>query len=131
MFSLLSEMRLADSTKLNMTASFGDFSKSYSNLYAASYDEEETPDQVTLDGYVDSTERQSTNIAGTLITEFSFASAHHTVLAGIEYINTSSDQDRFNAVWSSTQTDKEAFLIQRPMGLVAPAAPMRQGARHG
>ena len=121
MFSLLSEMRLADSTKLNMTASFSDFSKSYSNLYAASYDEEETPDQVTLDGYVDSTERQSTNIAGTLITEFSFASAHHTVLAGIEYINTSSDQDRFNAVWSSTQTDKEAFLIQRPMGLVATA----------
>ena len=77
MFSLMTETRLADSTKLNLATSFSDFSKGYSNLYAASYDEEETPDQVTLDGYVDSTERQRTNIAGTLITEFSFASASH------------------------------------------------------
>lgn len=119
MFSLLTETRLADSTKLNLATSFSDFSKGYSNLYAASYDQEGTPDRVTLDGYVDSTERQNTNIAGTLVTEFSLARAHHTVLAGIEYINTSSDQDRFNAVWSSTQTDKEVFLIQRSMGLVA------------
>ena len=119
MFSLLTETRLADSTKLNLATSFSDFSKGYSNLYAASYDQEGTPDRVTLDGYVDSTERQNTNIAGTLVTEFSLARAHHTVLAGIEYINTSSDQDRFNVVWSSTQTDKEVFLIQRPMGLVA------------
>ena len=119
MFSLLTETRFGDSTKLNLATSFSDFSKGYSNLYAASYDQEGAPDQVTLDGYVDSTERQSTNIAGTLVTEFSLARAHHTVLAGIEYINTSSDQDRFNALWSSTQTDKEAFLIQRPMGPAA------------
>ena len=44
---------------------------------------------------------------------------HHTILAGLEYISTSSDQDRFNAFWSTSLSDKETFTVSRPLGLGA------------
>ena len=107
----------SDSLKGNVSAFYGDYDKLYENFYASGYDEVNTPDQVTLDGYVDTTQRENLILAANLVGQFATGSIEHTVVTGIEYIDTSSDQDRFNAFWDTTEDDNEIFNIERPLNL--------------
>ena len=109
----------AGNLKANVSAFFGDYDKAYTNFYASGYDAANSPDVVTLDGYVDNTDRQNLILSGTLINEFDAGGFGHTVVAGVEYIDTSSDQNRFNAVWDQTNDDNEVFLITQPLVLDA------------
>ncbi len=107
--------KFSDNWKINAGAFYGDYDKVYSNFYASGYDQENTPDRVTTDGYIDTTQRQNLILSGNLVGEFETGSIGHTLVAGVEYISTSSDQDRFNPVWDQTNDDNEVFLIQRPL----------------
>lgn len=107
----------ADNLKGNFSAFYGDYDKFYGNFYASGYDEASTPDVVTLDGYEDTTQRQNLILSGNLFGEFQTASIGHAVIVGAEYINTSSDQFRFNSFWDSTLDDNEIFTIARPLNL--------------
>ncbi len=107
----------SDHAKINVTAAYGDYDKLYQNFYASGYDQANTPSQVTLDGYVDTTQRQNLTLAGNFITDFATGSVDHTLIIGGEYINTSSDQDRFNSFWSTTMDDNEIFSVARPLTL--------------
>ena len=110
--------RFSDSMKGQITAFYGDYDKLYQNFYAASYSESDSPDAVTLDGYVDTTQRDNLILSGNLIKELSFAGMSHRLLLGAEYVDTSSDQDRWNTYWSETADDRETFPVSRPMGIV-------------
>ncbi len=103
--------------KGNFSAFYGDYDKLYQNFYVSGYDQANTPDQVTLDGYVDTTQRENLILAGNLIGEFTWGSVDHTVIAGVEFIDTASDQDRYNAFWNTTMDDNEIFSIARPLNL--------------
>lgn len=103
--------------KGNVSAFYADYDKLYENFYASGYDEANSPNEVTLDGYIDTTQREHMILAGNLVGQFSTGNFEHTVIAGVEYIETSSDQDRFNAFWDTTQDDNEIFNIQRPLNL--------------
>lgn len=103
--------------KGNFSAFYGDYDKFYGNFYASGYDQAETPDVVTLDGYVDTTQRENLILSGNLIGQFFTGRIEHTVVAGAEVVDTSSDQDRFNAFWSTTMDDNEIFAIARPLDL--------------
>ncbi len=103
--------------KGNFSAFYGDYDKVYSNFYASAYNQAATPDVVTLDGYVDTTKRENLILSGNLVGELFTGSIGHTIIAGGEYINTSSDQDRFNAFWDTTMDDNEIFTIARPLSL--------------
>lgn len=105
------------SLKGNFSAFYGDYDKLYSNFYASGYDQGDTPGVVTLDGYVDGTERKNLILSGNLIGQFFTGNVEHTVITGAEFINTSSDQDRFNAFWDTTLDDNEIFTIERPLNL--------------
>lgn len=107
----------SETLKGNVTAFYGDYDKVYKNFYASGYDQVNTPDEVTLDGYLDTTDRQNLILTSNLVGEFKTASIGHTVLFGAEYIDTSSDQDRYNAFWDTTQDDNEVFAISRPLNL--------------
>ncbi|MEM1441981.1 MAG: TonB-dependent siderophore receptor [Verrucomicrobiota bacterium] len=96
-----------DSWKGRLTAFYGDYDKTYQNFYASGYNQ--ATNLVTLDGYVDNTVRQNFVLSGDLIGEFETGSIEHKVLIGGEYINTSSDQNRFNAFWDTTMDDNEVF----------------------
>lgn len=109
--------KFSDNIKGNFSAFYGDYDKLYQNFYASSYDQATTPDFVTLDGYIDTTKRENLNLSGNLVGEFGTGRIGHTIVTGGEYINTSSDQDRFNAVWDTTSDDNEVFLITRPLNL--------------
>lgn len=107
--------------KANVTASYGDYDKFYQNFYASAYDQATTPGEVILDGYVDTTKRQNLVLSGNLIGEFETGAIEHTLLFGAEYINTSSDQDRFNPVWSIQtvpgRADLQTFDVTNPLAL--------------
>lgn len=105
----------SDNFKGNFGAFYGDYDKVYSNFYASGYDQANTPNVVTTDGYVDTTERQNLILTGNLVGEFETGSIGHTLIFGGEYISTSSDQNRFNAFWDQTQDDNEIFSIARPL----------------
>ena len=107
----------SDELKGNFSVFYGDYDKFYQNFYVSSYNQAETPDVVTLDGYVDTTQRDNLILTGNLIGDFETGNVHHTVVAGIEYIDTSSDQDRYNAFWDTTQDDNEVFFADRPLAL--------------
>lgn len=109
----------SENLKGNVTIAYGDYDKLYSNFYASGYDQAATPDRVTLDGYVDTTQRQRLTLAGNLVGEFTTGSINHTLIGGAEYLDTSNDNDRLNARWSSNgfTDDNEIFLVTRPLNL--------------
>ncbi len=107
----------SENLKGNFSAFYGYYDKLYANFYASGYDQANTPDQVTLDGYVDVTKRKNLILSGNLVGEFDTGSIGHTIIVGGEYINTSSDQDRFNSFWDTTLDDNEIFTIARPLNL--------------
>lgn len=115
------EHRFSDTMKGKVTAFYGDYDKVYQNFYAASYNEAVSPDLVTLDGYVDTTQRENLILSGNLIKEAVFAGMSHRFMLGAEFVNTSSDQDRWNTFWSGTSDDRETFSVSRPMGIVGGA----------
>lgn len=109
--------KFSDEWKGVVSAFYGDYDKLYQNFYASGYDQANTPDVVTLDGYVDTTERQNLILSANLVGEFETGSVGHTLIVGGEYVDTSSDQDRFNSFFSTTQDDNEVFTVMRPLAL--------------
>ena len=121
--------QFSDSTKGKVSFFYGDYDKSYQNFYASGYNEASTPNEVTLDGYVDTTQRQNTVLSGSLINESILGGTRHRFLAGAEVVNTSSDQDRWNTYWSATADDKETFFINRPLQVLGGAGVNSRGAQ--
>lgn len=117
LFRAAVQHEFSDSLKGNFSAFYGDYDKFYGNFYASGYDQVNTPDRVTLDGYEDETDRKNLILSGNLVGEGRTGEIGHTVIAGVEYINTSSDQFRFNSFWDTTSDDNEVFLINRPLNL--------------
>ena len=107
----------SESLKGNFSAFYGDYDKLYQNFYVSGYNQAATPNVVTLDGYVDTTKRENLILSANLIGQFETGNVGHTIVAGAEYIDTSSDQDRFNSFWNTTSDDNEVFTVARPLSL--------------
>lgn len=110
----------SDNLKGNFTASWGDYSKVYANYFPVGY----TPatNIVAMDGYIDTNQRQNLVLSGNLIGEFATGGIGHTLIVGGEYIDTSNNNDRFNAVFDTAvadgrRADVEFFSAVRPFPL--------------
>lgn len=114
-FRAILEHKFSDTLKGNLSASYGDYDKMYQNLYASDYTE--ATNIVTLDGYRDTTARQNAVISGSLVGEFETGDIAHTVVFGAEYIDTSSENDRYDSNWDTTGNDKETFLANKLLSL--------------
>jgi len=101
----------------NFSVYYGEFDKLYVNVYPSGYDQLNSPDQITLDGYIDTTRRDNLILSGNFIWEFDTSDINHTIVTGGQYIDTSSDQDRFNTFWNTTEDDNEVFSITHPLSL--------------
>ncbi len=106
-----------ENLKGNFTIAYSDFDKLYSNFFPISFDE--TTNVVGLDGYVDTTQRQNLTLSTNFIGGLSTGSVNHTIVAGGEFIDTTNNNDRFNAFFDQTQDDVEFFLATRPLSLIA------------
>ncbi|MEO1042064.1 MAG: TonB-dependent siderophore receptor [Pseudomonadota bacterium] len=109
--------QFSDSLKGRFSAFYGDYDKLYQNFYASSYDQADSPDVVGLDGYIDTTDRQNLILSADLIGEFKTGDFGHTIVTGVEYIDTSNDNDRFNPIWSDSLDDVEFFSIAHPLAI--------------
>jgi len=111
------EHQFMDELVGNFNLFYGDYDKLYQNFYASAYDQATTPDEVTLDGYLDETQRENLILASHLVGEFSSGDIEHTVIFGGEFVHTLSDQNRFNPDWNNSGSDTEVFAINRPLNL--------------
>ena len=109
--------RFSQDIKGNLSAFYGDYDKLYQNFYVSGYDKVAAADQVTLDGYLDTSQRENLILSGNVVANLAVGSLTHTVLFGAEYIDTSSNQDRYNAFWDTTSDDNEVFAVNRPLAL--------------
>ena len=105
----------SDNLKGNFSASYSDFDKLYANLFPISFDED--ANEVEIDGYVDTTQRESTLLSGNLIGAFATGDVNHTFVVGGEYIDTRNNNDRFNAFFDTSSDDVERFLATDPINL--------------
>tara|TARA_A100001234_G_scaffold221464_1_gene237703 strand:- start:2127 stop:4187 length:2061 start_codon:yes stop_codon:yes gene_type:complete len=101
----------SETRKGNLAIQSSSFEKMYQNLYASGYD----GTLVTMDGYLDPTERDNFIISGNIVNEVVTGSVTHTILIGAELINTENKNLRYDTNWSTTDDDNEIFNISRPM----------------
>ena len=106
-----------DNWKGSVTGSFGNYNKLYSNYFASDFRVQGGEEQVELDGYIDTTDRERFTLSGDLIGEFNTGNVAHKLLLGGEYIRTSSDQDRLNNVFASNNDDQQFFNISNFGGI--------------
>ena len=90
--------KMSETKKLNFSMTSSSFEKMYQNLYASGYD----GTLVTMDGYRDPTERDNFIVSGNLVNEISTGNMTHTLLMGVEFIDTENKNLRYDAFWSST-----------------------------
>ncbi|MBT09919.1 MAG: TonB-dependent siderophore receptor [Gammaproteobacteria bacterium] len=110
--------RFSENRKGNLAVQSSSFEKMYQNLYASGYD----GTLVTMDGYLDPTERDNFIISGNIVNEVVTGSVTHTILVGAELINTENKNHRYDTNWSTTDDDNEVFDISRPMDFTVNAA---------
>ena len=110
----------SDTRKANLQIVSSEFEKMYKNYYASGYTAGATV--VTMDGYLDPTERKNTIISGNLVNEIQIGSATHTMLFGAEIIDTTNNNYRYNTYFSNTKDDNEVFNITDPMDFTVNAA---------
>lgn len=100
---------ISPTMKAHMDFAYGDYNKAYGNFYAVGWDP--GVEEVTLDGYVDSTDRTTTTLAAGLTGEFETGSLRHTLVSGVELIVTGNDNDRVNAYFDQSEDDTEVFKL--------------------
>lgn len=105
--------QFSENLKGRVSAFFGDYDKLYQNFYASAFDP--ATNIVGIDGYVDTTQRQSFVLSGDLIGQFETGQIGHTIVTGVEFIDTQNDNDRFNPVWTGSNDDVEFFNVMRPL----------------
>ena len=106
----------SNTTKGNLAIISSEFKKMYQNYYVAEYSAGESV--VTVDGYKDPTERDNTIISANLINELEIGSMTHTLLFGVEAIDTFNKNERYDAYWSTSMNDTETFNIKRPINFL-------------
>ena len=116
-FKVNLENNFSDTLKGRLNLTYNNFDKRYQNYYAAHYDSVVSPEVVTLDGYVDTTQRDSWIFSADLISENEFAGYMHKLVAGFEMIETNNDNDRYNTFFDTTNDDQADFTIARPISL--------------
>ena len=110
--------KFSENRKGNLAVQSSSFEKMYQNLYASGYD----GTLVTMDGYLDPTERDNFIISGNIVNEVVTGSVTHTILVGAELINTENKNHRYDTNWSTTDDDNEVFDISRPMDFTVNSA---------
>jgi catecholate siderophore receptor len=116
-----------DQLRGNVTVQYADYDKAYQNIYAASFNTATTPNQVTLDGYRDTTARTNLVVQANLVGEFETGPFGHTFLFGGEYGEQDTDNARFDNVFAASNDDQITIDFSNP--LVVPAFAFSAPAR--
>ncbi len=113
LFRAALQHRFSDNLKIRLDGFYGDYDKLYENFYPSAYDAVNTPDRVTLDGYLDTTQRENLILSGDVVAAFETGGIRHNLVTGVEFIDTQNDNDRYNSFFPTNpgNPDVETFLI--------------------
>ena len=90
---------ISDTSKAIFSVTNNEFEKMYQNLYVAGYNA--TLEEVALDGYRDPTTRDNLSISANFVNELELGSATHTILFGVEVVDTDNKNFRYNTNFSN------------------------------
>ena len=90
---------ISDTSKAIFSVTNNEFEKMYQNLYVAGYNA--TLEEVALDGYLDPTTRDNLIISANFVNELELGSATHTILFGVEVVDTDNKNFRYNTNFSN------------------------------
>ena len=90
---------ISDTSKAIFSVTNNEFEKMYQNLYVAGYNA--TLEEVALDGYRDPTTRENLIISANFVNELELGSATHTILFGVEVVDTDNKNFRYNTNFSN------------------------------
>lgn len=111
------EHEFADQLRGNVTVQYADYDKVYQNLYPS--DAVDVTGGVfptiELDGYRDTTERQNLILQANLVGEFETGRFRHTLLAGAEFGDQDTGNDRRDNVFAANGDDQLAFAFSDPL----------------
>lgn len=107
--------RLSHDWSANATLQYADYDKLYQNLYPVNFDE--TAGTVTLDGYKDTTTRQNTLLQVNLVGQIEGFGLAHTLLAGAEYGDQDTHNDRRDAFFAQSEDDQVTFTFSNPLSI--------------
>lgn len=120
--------RFTDRLRGNASVQYADYDKAYRNLYASERVTltNGTIDQVELDGYSDTTQRENFIAQANMVGEFETGPIGHTILVGAEYAAQHSDNARFDTVFAQNNDDQLFIPFTDPLtipayGFTAPA----------
>jgi len=108
--------------KGNITVQYADYDKAYQNLFAServNLNGNGVIDQVELDGYRDTTERQNILFQGNLIGEFDVLGFEHTLLVGADYSLQDTSNARIDNVFAQNGDDQLFFAFSDPLNIPA------------
>ena len=97
----------------NITVQFADYDKLYQNLFPIGFDD--VAGSVSLDGYIDETERQNIIIQGNVVADFETGFLGHTLLVGAEYGDQDTANSRRDTFFADSQDDQITFLFTDPL----------------
>jgi catecholate siderophore receptor len=110
------ETELSDTFTGTFKLAHSKHDKLYQNVYADSYNETARPNEVRMDGYVDTTKRESTTLSADINGELQTGGILHNLLAGLEYISINNDNNRYNTDVGAN-TDKFSVAIAPNLGI--------------
>lgn len=101
---LRADHRLSNHWSLNATLQYADYDKYYQNLYPIGFDGQ--ANTVSLDGYLDTTDRENALAQFNAIGQFVAAGVEHTLLAGAEMGRQQTSNARRDAFFDASQDDQ-------------------------
>ena len=118
------EHDISDSLSFNSTTLYGDYDKLYRNIYpvdARLADTRLTPavDSVTLDGYVDTTDRENFITQGNLVWDGETGALGHTLLLGYEIGQQQSANARRDILFAGSNDDRITVPLAQQIAVPA------------
>ena len=107
--------RFNDMLRGNVTIQYADYDKLYQNIYPAGFDAAADPQQVTLDGYLDTTDRQNFIAQTNLVSEFETGPFTHTLLVGAEYGDQQTENARNDTLFADSNDDQITIDFTDPL----------------
>lgn len=106
---------------VNATLLYGDYDKLYQNLFADGFNE--VSNELTLDGYIDTTDRKNLLGQVNLIGEVETGALRHTLLLGVEYGQQDTLNTRRDSLFAASNDDQITFPFSNPLAIPAVSFP--------
>ncbi len=109
------EHDFSESLRFNTTVQFADYDKLYQNIYPTGFNAD--TNRVTLDGYLDTTDRQNFIVQGNLVWDVATGPLTHTLLLGYEYGQQDSANARRDALFAASNDNLVTIDFTDPLAI--------------